>query len=196
MTTVLAESVSQQDGDAPRFIDIVQNIASGLVHEQQPKRLYVIRIDNWFGPKWLSFAGKFSVGGYIGRRMGIGVHKQHLHVPPFVPTRVISERVFTSPNFGETAITSPLHIECPSKVALKRRIEDVDNDAIFVWFSCESEVQKRGAVMIYSTAAFSVSAQDFGFYVGFAETDDLWQPAMLRGVSREEIEGLQQLGQA
>src|SRR6185437_11072203 len=148
------------------------------------------------GPGGSALLGSSALGDTLADEWALASISSIYMCRPFVPTRVISERVFTSPNFGETAITSPLHIECPSKVALKRRIEDVDNDAIFVWFSCESEVQKRGAVMIYSTAAFSVSAQDFGFYVGFAETDDLWQPAMLRGVSREEIEGLQQLGQA
>jgi hypothetical protein len=58
MTSVPAEFVSQQDGDASEFVEIVQSLAMGLVREQQPKRLYVIRIDNWFGPRWLQFAGK------------------------------------------------------------------------------------------------------------------------------------------
>jgi hypothetical protein len=192
VTSVLVDFLSQQDGDAPGFIEIVQNIATGLVREQKPKRLYVIRIDNWFGPKWLTFAGKFSVT----RGLGFGVHKKRLHVPPFVPARVVSERVFSGPDFMETVPAEPLHIDCPSNVALNRRIEDFDSDAVFVWFSSESQQQRRGAVMIYSTTTFSIAAQNIGFYAGFATTADVWQPAMLRGISRSELDGLVDIGTA
>src|SRR5690349_19533022 len=77
VTDMNLEFIVSQAGDAPRFIHIVQNLAVGVAREQQPKRVYVIRIDNWFGPKWLNFAGKFSVGkgAGLGGGMGIGVHK-------------------------------------------------------------------------------------------------------------------------
>ena len=192
MTSALAKFVSQQNGDAPEFVEIVQDLALGLVREQQPKRLYVVRIDNWFGAKWLGFAGKFTAG----KHMAIGVHKKRLHVPPFVPSRVVSERVFAGPDFVERAVATPLHIECPSKVALLRRIEDIDRDAVFVWFSSESQEQQRGAVMIYSTRAFSIAAQNIGFYAGFARTGDVWQPAMLRHISRGELDGLRAIATA
>ncbi|HEY6846823.1 MAG TPA: hypothetical protein VI320_11460 [Terracidiphilus sp.] len=52
------------------------------------------------------------------------------------------------PDFEETAATAPLHIVCSSKQALSRQIADVDNDAAFLWFSGESEAQKRGSICL------------------------------------------------
>ncbi len=187
MTETVTEFVSPMEGDAAGFVEIVRSLARGVVREQQPKRLYVIRIDNWFGPRWLKFAGKFTAG----KHFYAGAHKKHLHVPPFVPSRVISERVFTGPDFVETTVTTPLHINCPSMVALLRRIEQVDKDAVFLWFSGKSEMQGRGAVMVY----LPVVSNESGFYAGYANNDG-WQPSMLRYISRSEVEQLTEHGRA
>ena len=79
--------------------------------DSRPPRQYVIRIDNWFGPKWMHFAGKFPAG----KGFAVGVHKTILHVPPFVPHRVVAERVFAGPNYEEAATRPPLHIERTSE---------------------------------------------------------------------------------
>ncbi|MBS1805669.1 MAG: hypothetical protein JST28_20195 [Acidobacteria bacterium] len=83
------------------------------------------------------------------------------------------------------------------QTALSRRIEDVDKDAAFVWISGESEAQKRGAVMVYRPTAFDPTAPRRGklgrngaFYVGLSQGSATWEPAMLRGVSRTEIDYL------
>ncbi len=193
---MVSEIVTEQEGDSAEFVEIVRSLATGLVREQRPRRLYAIRIDNWFGPKWLSFAGKFSVGSLIGRRHGIGVHRARLHVPPFVPARVVSERVLDGSDFSGVVAAQPVHIDCTSKVALTRRIEDIDKDAVFIWFSSQSQTQQRGSVMIYSTAAFAISSQNLGFYLGFAHQDKRWRPSVLRGISRSEFEQLAKHGRA
>src|ERR1035438_3514264 len=112
-----AEFVSTQQGDSAEFIGKAQALAIGIAQDYEPARLYVIRIDNWFGPKWMHFAGKFSAG----KGAAIGVHKTRLHVPPFVPHRVVAQRVFVGPDYEETVAAAPLHIECPSKKALQIR---------------------------------------------------------------------------
>ena len=93
-----------------------------------------------------------------------------------------------------TVTAAPLHIEIPSKIALTRRIEDIDKDAAFVWFSGESETQKRGSVMVYRPIAFDPKEPRRGklgrhgaFYVGFSQREISWEPAMLRGISRSEV---------
>ena len=122
----VTEFTSAQPGDSAEFIRKVQALVVGGARDNMPARLYVIRIDNWFGPKWMHFAGKFTAG----KGFAIGVHKKILHVPPFVPHRVIAEQVFAGPNYEERITRPPLHIECTSKVALTRRIADVDTGAI------------------------------------------------------------------
>ena len=196
MFGAIAEFVPTQQGDSAEFIEKARALAIGVASEYGPARLYVVRIDNWFGPKWLHFAGKFIAG----KHAAIGVHKTRLHVPPFVPNRVVAERVFVGPDYEETVVAEPLHIECPSMQALVRRIEDIDKDAAFVWFSSESEAQKRGSVMVYLPVATNPPARRReglrAFYVGFSQRDGGWEPAMLRGVSRGEAAHLEESGRA
>jgi hypothetical protein len=202
MFSAIAEFVSTQQGDSAEFIEKARAIALGIVQDYLPGRLYVIRIDNWFGPRWMHFAGKFTAGTRLRgfSTAAIGVHKTRLHVPPFIPSRVVAERVFVGPTFEETVVAAPLHIECPSKQALSRRIADIDKDAAFLWFSGESEAQKRGSVMVYlpdATAHRRTGLRDCGaFYVGFSQRELTWEPAMLRGVSRTEVTHLEESGRA
>jgi hypothetical protein len=195
----VAEFVSTQQGDSAELIEKARALAIGVVSECGPARLYVVRIDNWFGPKWMHFAGKFTAG----KGAAIGVHKTRLHVPPFVPNRVVAERVFVGPDYEETVVAAPLHIECPSKQALVRRIEDIDKDAAFIWFSSESEAQKRGSVMVYLPVATDPPARcreglrrTGAFYVGFSQRALSWEPAMLLGLSRGEVAHLEESGRA
>lgn len=199
MFGAVAEFVSTQEGDSAEFMGKVRALAVGVARDYEPARLYIIRIDNWFGPKWMHFAGKFTAG----KGAAIGVHKSRLHVPPFVPNRVVGQRVLAGPYYEETVDMPPLHIECPSKQALSRRIADIDKDAAFLWFSAESEAQKRGSVMVYLPVPFDPKAPRRGklgrrgaFYVGFSLRDGAWKPAMLRGVSGIEVTHLEESGRA
>jgi hypothetical protein len=193
----VAEFVTTQQGDSAEFMGELRALAIGVARDYEPARLYIIRIDNWFGPKWMHFAGKFTAG----KGAAIGVHKMRLHVPPFVPHRVAAQRAFVGPDYEETVAASPLHIECTSKQALSRRIADIDKDAAFVWFSGESETQKRGSLMVYLPVASDLTARrrkglgDTGaFYVGFSQGETSWEPAMLRGISRSEVAHLDETG--
>lgn len=195
----ITEFTSILQGDSSEFMRKVQTIVIGVARDYEPARLYVIRIDNWFGPKWMRFAGKLSVG----KHFYAGIHKVTLHVPPFVPHRVVAERVFAGPNYDETVARPPLHIECASMLALTRRIADVDKDAAFLWFSGQSEVQKRGSVMVYLPIASTPTTshrrerrRTGAFYVGLSEHEMGWNPAMLRGISRSEVEHLEECGRA
>jgi hypothetical protein len=211
MFDAVAEFISMQQGDSAEFIDKARAIAVGVAQEYEPARLYVIRIDNWFGPKWMHFAGKYTVGNFphSGPTAAIGVHKTRLHVPPFVPSRVVAERVFAGPDFEKIISAPPLHIEIPSKIALRRRIADIDKEAAFLWLSGESEAQKRGSVMVYLPDPFDPTEPHKGslghrgklrdcgaFYVGFSQSEIGWEPAMLRGVSRTQLKHLEQNGLA
>ena len=122
-------------------------------------------------------------------------------MPPFVPHRVVAEQVFAGPDFDETVARPPLHIECASMLALTRRIADVDEEAAFVWFSGQSEVQKRGSIMVYlpipstpTTNHRRERRRSGSFYIGFSLRESGWEPAMLRGISRGEAAHLEASG--
>jgi hypothetical protein len=197
MFDAVAEFISTRQGDSAEFIEKVRALAIGMAQDYEPARLFVIRIDNWFGPKWMHFAGTFTAGKYAS----VGTHKARLHVPPFVPHRVVEQRVFVGPDFEGTVGAALLHIECPSKQALTRRIADVDKDAAFLWFSGESEAQERGSVMVYLPVTFDPTASRMvklglsgAFYMGFSRREIGWEPAMLRGVSRGEVMHFEKIG--
>ena len=82
MFGAVAEFVSNQEGDSAKFIEKARAIAIGVALDYVPVRLYVVRIDNWFGPKWMHFAGKFTAGKRLRGfpTVAIGVHKTRLHV--------------------------------------------------------------------------------------------------------------------
>ncbi len=193
----VTDFTSTQQGDSAEFMRKVQALVVGVAHDYQPARLYVVRIDNWFGPKWMHFAGKISVG----KHFYAGIHKVTLHVPPFVPHRVVRERVFAGLQYDESIARPPLHIECASMLALTRRIADVDKEAAFVWFSGQSEVQKRGSIMVYLPFASTPTTnhrrerrRTGAFYAGLSEHDLGWEPAMLRGISLGEVAHLEERG--
>jgi len=193
----VTEFTSAEPGDSAEFMRKVQALVVGVARDCEPARLYVIRIDNWFGPKWMRFAGKFSAG----KHFYAGLHKVTLHVPPFVPHRVVAERVFAGPNYDETVVRPPLHIECASMLALTRRIADVDKEAALIWFSSDSETQLRGSIMAYLPVAVlpPPNRRDWrkrsgAFYMGFSQRQGRWEPAMLRGISRGEAAHLEESG--
>lgn len=193
------EFTSTQPGDSTEFMKKVQALVVGVARDYVPARLYVIRVDNWFGPKWMHFAGKVSVG----KHFYAGIHKVTLHVPPFVPQRVVAERVFAGPDYDETIARPPLHIACPSMLALTRRIADVDKEAGFVWFSVQSEAQKRGSIMVYLPIASTPTTnhrrehrRTGAFYVGFSQGEMDWEPAMLRGISLGEVAHFEKRGRS
>jgi hypothetical protein len=199
MFVAVEEFTSMQPGDSAEFMRKVQALVAGVARDYEPAYLYVIRIDNWFGPKWMRFAGKFSAG----KHFYAGIHKVTLHVPPFVPHRVVAERVFADPNYDEIVARPPLHIECASMLALTRRIADVDKEAAFIWFSGDSEARQRGSIMVYLPVAAlpppnrrDRRKRSGAFYLGFSEREGGWEPAMLRGVSRAEVSYLEECGSA
>ena len=202
MFDAILEFVAARQGDSDEFIEKARAIAVGVACGYSPARFYIVRIDNWFGPKWMNFAAKYIAG----KGFAVGAHKTTLHVPPFVPHRVVGERVFVGPDFEETIAKPPLHIECASMVALGRRIAEIDKDAAFLWFSGESEAQGRGAVMVYlpfAAVPASTTARRRGemrhrgaFYAGFLRRETGWEPAMLRGVARGEVSHLEESGRA
>ena len=47
----------KEDDDA-EFVVLVQRLIHGVVATSKSKDYCVVRIDNWFGERWLNFSGK------------------------------------------------------------------------------------------------------------------------------------------
>src|SRR5437588_1365437 len=65
MFATLEDFLSTQQRDSNEFMERVRELVIGLARDYEPVRLYVIRIDNWFEPRWMKFAGKFTTGKHF-----------------------------------------------------------------------------------------------------------------------------------
>jgi hypothetical protein len=77
--------------DDPAFISLIGSFVRAYAKMTSANRIYLTHIDNWFGERWLGFAGKFrGIAGIRQRRgeLGIDVRRRSLAIPPFRPSRV------------------------------------------------------------------------------------------------------------
>src|SRR5579864_610502 len=119
--------IATETDDAPEFIAEIQQLVQGLVRLHKTETLIVVKIDGWFGSRWLGFSGKV-----LG---SLGVWKDRLTIPPFVPNRVLSQRKYIAPAYHEIDRGHPIHIKTTSNGALSRFVKDVAPRTALVWYS-------------------------------------------------------------
>ena len=71
---------------ASRYLDWVEAAVVGVEEAIKTDQAFLVKIDNWFGKRWLGFSGK-ALGA-------LGVRKEKLTLPPFIPSRLVSQRRF------------------------------------------------------------------------------------------------------
>jgi hypothetical protein len=78
------------ENDAGGFIEQVEACANGVVRTLNPRECILVRINNWFGPKWLPFSAPTT-------KPDEGIAAKNLSLPLFVPHRVVAQRNFLAP---------------------------------------------------------------------------------------------------
>jgi len=163
--------------DDQQFGELIEQLIVGSLRGVNPETVYVIKVDNWFGQKWLSFSHK-SMGEF-------GVSRGNHVLPPFVPSRVISERAFELDGdgvFHETETTSPIHINQTSELNQKRKLMDLYPNSAFYWWSGCTVKNTNGSLMAYLPS----SGGFLSWYVGFKRGDS-WVYDSICGVSNDVI---------
>ena len=167
----------QEKGDAANFVSKVDAVLRGIVKMHAPPEIILVKISNWFGPKWLRFSGKV-----VGT---LGVWHGRLTIPPFVPNRVVWQRRFTAPSYEEVSSGDPIHVETSGFWPLHRSADLVAPGKALVWFSGASEANGRAAIMGYIPGPDSY----WVWYAAFSH-NDTWRPNYVRGISASEFEVL------
>lgn len=107
-------NITPDPQDADAFTHEVEAVANGLMRVHAPRSVHLIKVSSWFGFKWLGFSGK-ALGA-------VGVWREPVTVPPFVPSRIVSQRRFASPNYLEGEEGAPVHMKVSGTKALRRTL--------------------------------------------------------------------------
>lgn len=161
--------------DDPGFVSAVNGLLRGAVLITEPRRLTVVKTDNWFGRCWLGFS--YKVIGAIGV-----AHRPPTVIPPFVPNRVVSQSVFTADSGGtyrQDPCAADLHVRQTSMDNGRRKLSGLVADSALVWWSGCSAASGRGSVMAYVPAP----GGHMGWYVE-AKGPAPWRPGYCRGLPR------------
>jgi hypothetical protein len=175
-------NILPETSDAETFIAQVDALANGLVQKYRPESLILIKVNSWFGSRWLGFSGKMLGVGF--RRRGVaGVWQEnHLSVPPFIPSRIVSQRRFAAPNYLEIEEGAPLHRKVRSHDAMLRQIAATEPGAAALWYSGNSKITGHGSAMAYIPASDSYLC----WYASWARRDT-WHIEETTGISHQEL---------
>lgn len=154
-------------GDDEEFLEVVDRVVAGLAASSEVRHVRVVRVDGWFGAKWLGFAGKIFGA--------VGVHTREgadLVVPPFTPARVVWEHSFvrSGADFSVDEAARPLHRAQTGAANLGRRLADFSAHGVFIWFSGGTAENARGSVLV---ALLQGGAHEAS-YIGFARQPNGW----------------------
>ena len=167
-------------GDDFTYLAMAAGALTGVRQRFEAAQFRIIRIDNWFGPKWHGFSGK-ALGA-------VGIAKQRLTVPPFVPSRVESEELWVRKDESYVRLDkfSPLHKRISSEGNLRRYLDRECPNSICFWFCGRTASNGRGSIMVYSTA---IPDDPISWFVELS-ADKGWSPTMTEGISPAEFSDL------
>lgn len=175
--TGLTFDLNEKD-DAPFIEGHVRPLVEGVLRVVNAEEVYLVKVDSWFGEKWLGFSNK-ELGAF-------GVqYRETLRVPPFVPARIRSERFFRRAGdrqFEATTAPLSLHVAQSSKANARRLMSVVCPNAAVIWWSGESRTNGRGCLMAY----LPTSEGHAGWYVEFKRVED-WLIATTLGTTTAEL---------
>jgi hypothetical protein len=174
--------------DAPGFIRHVEHAVNGVFRRHSPETGVLVKINNWFGSNWLGFSGK-ALGALGVWNKPHNQPADNIRIPPFVPTRVVSQRRFAAPTYEEVVSGKPIHIRVPSNLALLRKAATAEPRTALLWYSGNSRTAGRGAIMAYVPIGNSY----WPWYAAL-ETGDPWRVTETRDTKREDLSKLVEEG--
>jgi hypothetical protein len=180
--------------DDPQFAGLVSKVTSGIAERLAPQEIHIIEIENWFDHKWLKFSGKGRVkfeGNFVDVDTALYEFRQdQVTFPPFSPSRVIEEYLFLRSNDNSYLQSEPAflvhsHERASSSRNLHRRVADFSRSGVFVWFSSDTQVTRRGSLMVYEVSGREVRAWFAAFFRKGA-----WKLLQTDNIAREQVEAL------
>lgn len=173
--------VVPESDDSPEFVSLVDRALDGIIRRYSPSTVVLIKIDNWFGSRWLGFKGKFIGSAGVTQNV-VEYPAKDVAIPPFVPERVVSQRQFVSPSNEEIDAGTPIHKHVPSRLALRRRASSEAPGEALIWYSGNSKTNGRGSLMAY----LPLDSMYWPWFVDFQEGNP-WRITEIRGIKPEDL---------
>lgn len=149
--------------DDSGFIALIGSFISTYSTSLSAKRIVLIHVDNWFGERWLGFAGKFKgIAGIRQRRGKLGVDgDRSLATPPFRPSRIQSYAGYSLDSDGSLASIpiTPLHYEKNGGF-----VQTLIRNGLYAWYSGNTAHNTTGCLMLYELN----SGGEDAWYIQFA----------------------------
>lgn len=160
--------------DDLKFVQWVETVITGVDEALKTDLFFVVKIDNWFGKRWLGFSGK-TLGA-------LGFRKDKLTLPPFIPTRVVSQHRFWQAG-TDPGRRKRLHVWQRSGENLQRYTDIVLKDASAFWYSGCSAPNGRASFMAY----VSTPNGHWPWYVSLRRKQT-WQVVECIGIGKQELD--------
>jgi len=133
--------------DDPEFINIVKKIIIGNIIVSSQKKIFIVKVDNWFNHKWLGYAG-----GY--HHLGLNhTPPEDVALPPFSENRMESKNYYEFNENSEDHMKleppkdiPPYDIQIPEA---SRRIRKNFPGVGFFWYSGNTATNNKGSLMGY-----------------------------------------------
>lgn len=163
--------------DDRNFVDLVATFVSHYATLYSSDMVRVIHVGNWFGERWLGFAGKIlGAAGARNRK----INDATLPSPPFRPSRIKTVHTYHRGIDG-------LYLESESSLAGLHAEKNggqfwhVYRPGLYCWYSGNTLSNTTGALMIYDVTRDGSS----GWYILFDRNAD-WHVTRTTNVRREE----------
>jgi hypothetical protein len=193
MLEKINEILLTDENDAPDFIKIIKEISLYFIVNNEYKVFVFTKIKNWFDHKWLNYSGNavvyFGWGDFSGGIDSVLEDKwqDKITLPPFNPNRVIQTKAIIRKEQEIKIINPTIHKFQMSSDNLHNRMIDYSSNGLFIWYSSNSEINKKGSLMIYIVQNEEVNT----FYTSIEQVDK-WKISKTKGISLVELNSILQ----
>lgn len=157
--------------DDPGFLACIEHAASALVKKQAPEEIFLVRMDNWFGPEYVNYGTSDE-------------HPEDYRIPPFRKPHIVSELYFLKNEMGKYELAKPrfaLHPAASERIG-PRLVREYAESTLFFWFASKSKVARRGSFMVYSVDEGNILT-----WFALFSKNGKWRVANTDGIAPEAV---------
>ncbi|HFA48578.1 MAG TPA: hypothetical protein ENJ95_06105 [Bacteroidetes bacterium] len=176
--------------DSQGFVDIVNVISTSISKREELNEVSITKIKNWFDHKWLNYSGKavvpFESGGLLPVNESLEPKwKSKITAPPFNPNRILWRRNYFISGQINGKFLNRLHRNQTSEWNLQNRMADKSDMGLYIWYSSNSKINKRGGLMIYRTGFGKITT----WYASFEKRNN-WKLMQTKGIEIGKLKGM------